>query len=96
MQVEGRDLLDALKTDIPPVVLICGDETLLVEEACDQVLTNARTAGFDDVTSGSQKADSSGNHCLKKRKACRCLVVEKSSTCACSPCEWKGNPPRRS
>ena len=48
MQVEGRDLRDALKADIPPVVLICGDETLLVEEACDQVLTSARTAGFDE------------------------------------------------
>jgi len=48
MQVESRDLPGALKTGVPPVVLITGDETLLVEEACDLVLTKARTEGFDE------------------------------------------------
>ena len=48
MQVEGRDLSGALKAGVPPVVLISGDETLLVEEACNLVLTSARTEGFDE------------------------------------------------
>lgn len=47
MQVEGRDLGRALAGGVPPLILVTGDETLLVEEACDQILAAARSSGFD-------------------------------------------------
>jgi len=47
MQVKADDLSDQLST-LAPVYLISGDETLLVEEACDAVIAAARSQGFTE------------------------------------------------
>ncbi len=46
MQVRAQDLESSLARGLGPVYLIAGDETLLVEEACDLVLGAARREGF--------------------------------------------------
>lgn len=48
MQVEPQDLRAALQREIPPLTFIHGDETLLVEEACDLYLETARAQGFGE------------------------------------------------
>ena len=48
MQLKGQDLPGQLKGQLAPVYFICGDETLLVEEAADAVLAAARSAGFTE------------------------------------------------
>ena len=46
MQVKFQDLAASLAGGLRPVYLVAGDETLLVEEACDLVLAAARREGF--------------------------------------------------
>ena len=48
MQVKENDLESHLSQKLAPIYLISGDETLLVEEACDAVLKAARQAGFTE------------------------------------------------
>jgi DNA polymerase-3 subunit delta len=48
LQVKAAALSGALQRQLAPVYLISGDETLLVEEACDAVLSTAATQGFDE------------------------------------------------
>ncbi len=56
MQVKAEDLSNHLSShlssqrggSIKPVYLVSGDETLLVEEACDQIIQAARAAGFSE------------------------------------------------
>ena len=48
MQLKGPDLNSHLARGLAPVYLVSGDEPLLVEEACDAILTAARTAGYDE------------------------------------------------
>jgi DNA polymerase-3 subunit delta len=48
MQVRPADLSGHLRGSLAPAYLICGDETLLVEEACDAVLHTARSQGFGE------------------------------------------------
>ncbi|MEZ5599062.1 MAG: DNA polymerase III subunit delta [Pseudomonadales bacterium] len=48
MQVEANSVAGALKGGLPPVVLVTGDETLLVEETCDTILARARADGFTE------------------------------------------------
>ena len=46
MQIKAQDLGSSLAGGLRPAYLITGDETLLVEEACDLVLNAARREGF--------------------------------------------------
>ncbi len=48
MQVKATALAGSLQRELAPVYLISGDETLLVEEACDAVLKSAAAQGFDE------------------------------------------------
>lgn len=48
MQLKAPDVAGHLRGSLAPVYFISGDETLLVEEACDAVLAAARQAGFTD------------------------------------------------
>ena len=48
MQVKAEQLNTRLKQELPPFIWIAGDETLLVQEACDAVRTQARNLGFDE------------------------------------------------
>lgn len=52
MQVKAEDLANHLSSQrgpsIKPVYLVSGDETLLVQEACDQILQAARAAGYSE------------------------------------------------
>lgn len=48
MQVKARDLAAHLRGSLASVYFISGDETLLVEEACDAVVAAARRAGFGE------------------------------------------------
>ena len=48
MQVKAEDLPSQLASRLSPVYLISGDETLLVEEACDAVIQAARKQGFSE------------------------------------------------
>lgn len=48
MQVEPQDLATALRREIPPLTFVHGDETLLVEEACELYLETARAQGFGE------------------------------------------------
>jgi len=50
VQLKAPDLAGHLKGQLAPVYFISGDETLLVEEAADAVLTAARLAGFTERT----------------------------------------------
>jgi DNA polymerase III subunit delta len=47
-QVRPGDLAAHLRGTLAPVYLISGDETLLVEEACDAILAAARKVGFTE------------------------------------------------
>lgn len=48
MQVKAEDLDSQLSTRILPVYLVSGDETLLVEEACDAIIHAASAQGFSE------------------------------------------------
>ena len=48
MQLKLDQLGDALKRKLLPIYLICGDDPLLLEEACDSVVAAAKTAGFTE------------------------------------------------
>ncbi|MFU8814513.1 MAG: DNA polymerase III subunit delta [Pseudomonadales bacterium] len=48
MQLKAADLAGHLRGTLAPVYFVSGEETLLVEEACDAILTAARKAGFGD------------------------------------------------
>ncbi len=48
MQVKAEDLSSQLSARLMPLYLISGDETLLVEEACDAVIAAARAQGFSE------------------------------------------------
>ena len=48
MQVKPEALSRQLAGSLAPVYLISGDETLLVEEACDAVLAAARAQGYSE------------------------------------------------
>lgn len=50
MQLRGAELDDHLAGQLAPLYFISGDETLLVEEACDLVLAAARQRGFSERT----------------------------------------------
>ena len=47
-QIKAADLTAVLKRKLMPCYLISGDEPLLVQEACDEVLAAARAAGFSE------------------------------------------------
>lgn len=48
MQIKPEQLTKQLKTKIPPVIWIAGDETLLVQETCDLVRNFAKQTGFSE------------------------------------------------
>lgn len=48
MQVKLEDLDSQLAARLAPIYLISGDETLLVEEACDAIIKAARAAGYTE------------------------------------------------
>lgn len=48
MQIKLHDLAGQLRGGLARSYLICGDETLLVEEACDDVLRAAREQGYGE------------------------------------------------
>src|SRR5438105_175713 len=48
MKLNGDVLTTQLKRELPSIVLITGDEPLLVGEACDQLRTAARAKGFTE------------------------------------------------
>jgi len=47
-KVNSEQLTRQLKQGVPPVIFIYGDETLLVEEACDTVRERVKQAGFNE------------------------------------------------
>ena len=80
MQVKPQDLASSLAGSLRPVYLVTGDETLLVEEACELVLSAARQAGFAErtvlyVEPGFKwhelAAEAAPSRCLRKG---RCLI----------------------
>ena len=48
MQVKPEALRARLEKGLPPIYLVSGDETLLVEEACDAILAAARRQGYSE------------------------------------------------
>ena len=48
MPLRPQDLARDLERGLKPVYLVSGDEMLLVQEACDQIIAAARGAGFDE------------------------------------------------
>lgn len=48
MPIRLADLTRQLRSGLAPLYLVSGDETLLVEEACDDILHAARAAGFSE------------------------------------------------
>lgn len=48
MPLRPQDLARDLERGLKPVYLVSGDETLLVQEACDQVIAATRANGFDE------------------------------------------------
>tara|TARA_R110000824_G_scaffold7892_4_gene35837 strand:- start:64877 stop:65899 length:1023 start_codon:yes stop_codon:yes gene_type:complete len=48
VQIKPDQLARQLKSQIPPVIWVAGDETLLVQETCDLVRNFAREAGFSE------------------------------------------------
>ncbi len=48
MQVKTEQILSQLKSRIPPVIWVAGDETLLVQETCDEVRHFALEQGFSE------------------------------------------------
>lgn len=48
MELKSADLGRALARGLLPVYLVSGDETLLVQEACDTIIAAARAAGFGE------------------------------------------------
>ena len=62
MQVRPGDLPRRLGEGLGPVYLVSGDETLLVQEACDAIVESARQRGHGErnVVEGTPKVDWSG------------------------------------
>jgi len=48
MLVKPEQLFVQLQKQLPPIIWICGDETLLVQETCDNVRKYARENGFTE------------------------------------------------
>ena len=45
-KINAEQLSRQLKKAMPPIILVSGDETLLVEEACDTIRKEAKQQGF--------------------------------------------------
>ncbi len=48
MQVKPEQVLSQLNNKIPPVIWVAGDETLLVQESCDEIRKFAQEQGFSE------------------------------------------------
>jgi DNA polymerase-3 subunit delta len=48
MELRGADLERQLARELAPAYLVAGDDPLLVQEACDAILAQAREAGFTE------------------------------------------------
>ena len=48
MQVKPEQVLSQLKSKIPPVIWVAGDENLLVQESCDEIRKFAQEQGFSE------------------------------------------------
>jgi len=48
VQVKPEQVLSELTNKIPPVIWVAGDETLLVQESCDQIRKFAQAQGFSE------------------------------------------------
>lgn len=48
MPLKLQDLASHLQGELAPIYLVSGDETLLVQEACDAIVAAARAAGYDE------------------------------------------------
>ena len=48
MKLDLQQLPAHLNHSPQSIYLVCGDETLLVDEACDQIRNSAKTNGYDD------------------------------------------------
>ena len=86
MPLRPQDLARDLERGLKPVYLVSGDETLLVQEACDQMIAAARANGFDErvliqVEAGFQMARADRS----RRTRCRCSRSVGCSMCACRP-----------
>ncbi len=46
MRIDSDHLMDQLKKGLAPVYLVCGEETLVIEECCDAIREQARLAGY--------------------------------------------------
>lgn len=48
MQVKPEQVLSQLNNKIPPVIWVAGDETLLIQESCDEIRKFAQEQGFTE------------------------------------------------
>ena len=48
MQVKPEQLLSQLNSKVPPAIWVTGDETLLVQESCDEIRNFAKEQGFTE------------------------------------------------
>ena len=48
MQVKPEQVVSQLNNKIPPVIWVAGDETLLVQESCDEIRKFAREQGYSE------------------------------------------------
>ena len=48
MQIKPEQLSSSLSRGLQTIYLISGDDTLLVEEACDEIIAAARAQGFTE------------------------------------------------
>lgn len=64
-KINADQLARQLDKAIPPVILICGDETLLIEEAADRIRQKARKAGFTERELHHTDANFSWQHLIQ-------------------------------
>ena len=69
MQIRSDALAAQLKRGLAPLYTVCGDEPLLVQEACDAIRAAARAAGYSERRCTPSPARiSTGAGCSARRR----------------------------
>jgi hypothetical protein len=84
MQIKPEQLSQRLKPQTGPFVWISGDETLLVQEACDLVRRHAREQGFTEREVMDAGAGFNWDQLLASGNSMSLFAERKLTTCYCS------------
>ncbi|GIS19499.1 MAG: hypothetical protein CM15mP120_14150 [Pseudomonadota bacterium] len=84
MATRPEQLAEVLNKGLAPVYLVSGDDTLLVTEACDQIVAAAKQQGFTERSVHHVETGFSWHGLSKTRRVCHCC---RAQNFRCSSCQ---------